>query len=121
MEPTTNTYLQAIAMAVLALASDTHRVVFDEEGTPSLEIRPPEEPKPELLRTKPPEALRAQGKVVAWEHETPATVNGSPITLLCIPNKERTVGFDVTAQFHDEKGVKVSIPLFSSEELAKSP
>lgn len=100
-------------LALIALASGTHRLQINNDG---VELVERESPQPEVMysQVKKPQVI---GK--AWVHETPLSTGGlGPIEIECFFDPSFETSFRATVTIPDiTTGERVRIPLFSKKDI----
>ena len=98
-------------LALIALASDTHRLKITEEGV-ELEERP--QPEPTIPRAGKPQVLGNK----AFVCPTPLSENGGIVEIVCVLDPERETGFRVTVVSKPLGGKEKRTELFSKNDLS---
>lgn len=100
-----------VEMALIALASGTHRLELGNEGEISLVER--EEPEPEVYynQMRSPKIVGNQSRVMAFICPTPYP----NINLIGVPDENTELGFTLQAEIHRPEG-NLTIQLHESQK-----
>lgn len=107
-----NQELSMAELALIALASGTHRLQINEDG---VELVERESPQPEVMysQVKKPQIM---GK--AWVHETPLSLSGmGNIEIECFMDDSFETSFRATVTIPRLNGERLRVPLFSKKDI----